>query len=226
MELGSAYDIIWYDLHIGKKGECEAMKMDFIMKLIETAALPPSRYDPEIDGCAMQTRHHGPPISYFDDEERLLQALEARTLLRKVYFITSGSLGKEIVPKIGEAKLKVYEYYIFCGKMMEYTEWAQECREDGLRIKMFDFETDLLIRLARDISRELIKEGKQLLNSGHPQSALTYFKYARAIADRANDVETVRCRDPHNPSIEHKLQLDGEKGFIALAKKLCPKPPK
>ena len=218
MELGSAYDIIWYDAHIGQKGQCHSMKTDFIVKLMESAALPPTQHDPEIDGRAMKTTIYPNPITFVHEEDQALELLETVSKLKKVYFITSGKLGKEIIPKILTEKISIYAYYIFCGQMSAYTEWGVECVANKLNIKMFDFETDLLIRLARDMSREFIREGEKVLNLGHPRSADKYFEYAYRLAERANEREKANGDSRHHPSNEHKRKLDGERGLIAQAR--------
>ena len=220
MELGSAYDIIWYDAHIGQRGQCESMKMGFVMQLVESAALPPTQRNPEIDGRAMQTAIYPNPITFVDNEDRALELLRTVSRLKKVYFITSGTLGVKIIPIILEEEISVYAYYIFCGQMSTYTEWGRECLAKKLNIKMFDFETDLLIRLARDMGREFIKEGEKVLNLGHPRSALTYFECANSLAEKANERERENDNDRHPPSTEHKRKLDGEGGLIAQARRL------
>lgn len=224
-ELGSAYDIIWYDAHIGKEEHCRKMKTDFIIKLVESAALPPTQRDSEINRAAMQTPTYRQPITFVDKEDDALDALRTATRLKKVYFITSGTLGVQIIPEILNENILIYAYYIFCGQMSTYGEWGRECLAKKLNIKMFDFETDLLIRLARDMSREFIKEGEKVLNLRHPHSAVKYFEYAYRLAERANDCERANGNDRHPPSNEHKLKLDGAKGLMAQAEWLCKQTP-
>ena len=65
--------------------------------------------------------------------------------------------------------------------MMHHVDWALEYINDGLDWQMFDFETDLLVRIGRDMSKRLIEDGKIMLNADYPAFALKYFEYASAL---------------------------------------------
>jgi hypothetical protein len=158
LELGPAYSIIWLDEHICKKGQCQKLKTDFCMELLETALVPPVRRDPEIDDVILAIREYCSAITFVDTEDNALEAIRKNLILKKVIFITSATMGRKIIPHILEEKFEIYAYYIFCGNINVHAEWGYTYVEKGLKFNMVDFETDLLIRLARDISKDLIVE--------------------------------------------------------------------
>ena len=218
LELASSYHIIWLDTHICSKGDYKDLKMDFSMKLLETAAVPPDR-DPAVDDVIVHIREHGTPITFVDTADDALEFIKKRSVLSKVIFITSGRLGKDVIPEIHQAGLQVYRYYIFCGTMQKHVDWIMEYAEQGLSMIALDAELDLLLRLVRDMCREFIEEGRRLLNTGYAAMALKYFEYALSLGDKAYDLE--RSNNPTNtnpPSREYRRTLCGEDGLIAKAK--------
>ena len=221
LELASSYHIVWLDSHIGVKGEYSKMKMDFQLKLVETAAVPPLEINPAIDGMVCHIREHGTPITFVDDSDQALEVIRKVSKLKKVIFMTSGRLGKEMIPRIHEEELEVYRYYIFCGAMIDHVDWIMDYVDKGINIVALDFELDLLIRLARDMCREFIEEGKKLLNIGHAAMALKYFEYALSLGDKAYNLDLPKDpqKDRHRPSAEHRRILGGDNGLIAQAQR-------
>ena len=219
LELASSYHIVWLDSHIGVKGEHLKMKMDFQVKLVETAAVPPLERDPAFDDILLVNSGHRTPITFVDNSNQALEVIEELSKRHRIFFITSGRLGKEIIPRIHEEELKVYRYYIFCGAMIDHVDWIMDYVDKGINIVALDFELDLLIRLARDMCREFIEEGKKLLNVGHAAMALKYFEYALSLGDKAYNLDLPKDpqKDRHRPSAEHRRILSGSNGLIVQA---------
>ena len=221
LELASSYHIVWLDRHIGVEGEYSKMKMDFQLKLVETAAVPPLEINPAIDGMVCHIREHGTPITFVDTPDQALEVIQNHSKTSKIICMTSGRLGKGVIPRIHEEELKVYRYYIFCGAMKAHVDWIMNYVDKGIKIVALDFELDLLIRLARDMCREFIEEGKKLLNTGHGAMALKYFEYALSLGDKAYNLDLPKDpqKDRQTPSAEYRRILSGSNGLIAEAKK-------
>jgi hypothetical protein len=216
---GSAYSIIWLDAHIGMEAACSQLKTEFMTNLCLIAAVPPILHDPEIDGSAIIIPTYNRPIEFYDDPDAALSMIKRLCITRKVVLITSATMGESLISKIKKEKIPMFGYYIFCSSLVNNTSWIVEHALEGLNILAFDFESDLLIRLARDITKEFIKEGQILLDLGLGNSASTYFTYARSIAENAVLVDApMNDDDRHIPSATHRNILDGPNGLIQRAK--------
>jgi hypothetical protein len=185
MNFGSAYAIIWADAHIGLKNACPEMKTQFQAGVVEVAAVPPSPPDP-INDLICAVFEYSAPITFADTPKSTLELIVKNLeLFKKIILISSATMGKEIVPEIIKNKFEIHSCYIFCANMEAHVDWVFQCRDDGLNMQVFDHQTTLLIRLGRDMSQILSDEGNVLLKANKPESALRYFEFALALADRA-----------------------------------------
>lgn len=208
MAVDSGYIIIWVDTHIGSKNNCIIMKKEFEVGLVEAAAVPPVPYDP-INDLICAVNEYSAPIMFADNPKDALDLIETNLNFKKIILISSATLGKQIVPDIVEKQLPIESYYVFCGSIEHNRAWGEECINDGLDVQMFDHEKTLLIRLCRDMSKILTKDGEALLNAGRPESALKYFEFALAIAEKAVKYDTpVGASDTHRPSTEFRGTLN------------------
>jgi len=221
MALTSVFSVLWLDAHIGLPDQCNKLKALFQAELAPAAAEFPIPIDP-IDQMICSIHQFGAPVSFASRTEDALDIIDTYVYnKKKIILITSASLGKEIIPEIQQRDFLIHSYYIFCGYMKDNVGWVLEYVQQGLKIHMFDFEIDLLLRLSRDLSNELIEQGKKLLNDS-PQSALKYFECARSLAEKAVERDTPQNNDSsHRPSIKHRQILDAENGLIAQARQAC-----
>ncbi|CAF0739050.1 unnamed protein product [Rotaria sp. Silwood1] len=221
MALSSAFSILWLDAHIGLQDQCKDLKKLFQTELAPAAAEFPIPIDP-INQMICCISELAAPVSFSSSIEDALELIDTHLYNKKsIILITSATLGKQIIPEIQQREFAIHSYYIFCGCIKDHIGWVLEYIEQGLEIQMFDFEIDLLLRLSRDLSNELIEQGKKLLGNS-PQSALNYFECARALAEKAVERDTPKdASDPHRPSTKHRDILDGQNGLIAQAKQAC-----
>ena len=217
----SGYDILWLDEHIGTPGQCSKLKLDFQVDMAPAAATFGVPMDP-MDQMICCVREFAAPITFASNIPAMLELIEQRVHEQaKLIFITSGSLGKEIIPKIRERGWPIHSYYIFCFDTVRYLEWALDLLDAGLDIQMFDFELDLLIRLATALSSKMIEQGKAVFDD-NPRAALSYFECARTLAEKAVERDTPSDpNDMHRPSTKHRTILDGEDGLITRARRAC-----
>ena len=90
----------------------------------------------------------------------------------------------------------------------EHQDWLIECANDGLDMLMFDHQTNLLIRLCRDMSKLLIKDGEAFLDEKKPKTALQYFQFAEALAEKAVTYDKPLSEtDTHRPSTRSSTNI-------------------
>jgi hypothetical protein len=217
----SGFSILWLDAHIGEGKQYPNLRLKFQVDLAPAAVNFDTPMDPidQMIGCVQE---FAAPITFASKIPAMLELIEQRSHdQEKIIFITSGSLGGQIIPTIRERGWPIHSYYIFCFDTVGNSEWALELLDSGVDIQMFDFELDLLIRLARDLSNKIIEQGKAVLND-NPRAALSYFECARTLAETAVKRDTPSDpTDMHRPSTTHRRILDGEDGLIARAQRAC-----
>jgi len=116
-----------------------------------------NKFDGEISGISSHALYELKDDAYalnlFSNEHKCLEFIKSNAD-RDIFFITSGSLGKSIVPKIVDLK-QIYAIYIFCGNIEYHMSWALDY-VDWITA-MLDHEDDLLLRLMKDLSDYLQK---------------------------------------------------------------------
>jgi hypothetical protein len=106
----------------------------------------------------------------------------------KIFFITSGSMGKNIAPEIMEKYPSLKMIYVFCHSYELQLEWTEDCLDQGIDCILHKFYTDLLVRLLRDVAEYFISEGNGELTRDEKlaYSAILYFEWAKLLFERAN----------------------------------------
>ena len=208
MALSKSHRIIWLDAFIGKDGECEAFKRQF------TAPIEPlARVGDPIDRLIQALEVNAVPFIFIHQIDEAMEAIR-ETEDFQVIFISSGSLGRHIIPRIHPQHGHVYSFYIFCGLMANYTDLIIDYLDV---IQIFDHEKDLLVRLIRDLSLEMINGGITLLDANRPVEAKDVFERARKLEQAANDEDRL-----HPPFLERLQQLGDEShpGLIQRAEEM------
>ena len=215
------YDILWLDANIGEDGQYPRLRSRFQGDLAPAAVNFNAPMDP-INQMICCIEEVAAPITFKSEIPAMLELIEQGAHgATRLILISSGSLGSQIIPIIRERGWPIRSYYIFCGDTTIHAEWASNLLDDGVDIQMFDFELDLLLRLARDLSNQMIEQGKAALND-NPRAALSYFECARTLAETAVERDTpLGPDDTHRPSTNHRTILDGEDGLIARARRAC-----
>ncbi|CAF4892576.1 unnamed protein product [Rotaria sp. Silwood1] len=87
--------------------------------------------------------------------------------------------------------------HCFCGYYRAHVGWAYDYLDQGSDIIMIDFHTDLVMRLSRDVAEYFISEGNGLMQGNSPvaDSAVVYFRWAKLLLDRANNIAMVKVFD-------------------------------
>jgi hypothetical protein len=76
---------------------------------------------------------------------------------------------------------------------------------------MFDHETDLLLRLARDISSDIIKQGEIYLEIQDAENALKCFQHSLTLNINANKIDKL-----NGACLTYIKQLNGDSNNVGL----------
>jgi hypothetical protein len=205
MALANGVRFIWLDAYIGQEGECDGFKRMFRNALDPTVPLPPDA----IDSLIRALNENVAPFLFADTPDKAIEFIEAHRK-KKIIFISSGSLGKDIIPHIVRTYPWVHSFYFFCAIIENYIEFSYDYLSC---LMIFDFELDLLVRLARDISEDIIKQGRVYMNLNEPENALKCFEAAQTLNMTANTMDRL-----NSAFYVHLRILNGSTGLIQQAK--------
>jgi tetratricopeptide (TPR) repeat protein len=183
MALANGVRFVWLDEHIGRVGKYQEFKRRFRNTLKPTAAAPPDA----INVTIWTLEQNAAPFLFASTPDEAIQLIE-KNYDKYVIFISSGSLGQTIIPRISATYPCVHSFYIFCGDISKYVELAIEFASC---LQTFNHETDLLVRLARDISGDIIKQGKIYMDIPEPKNALKCYDQALILNNEVNRIDTL-----------------------------------
>jgi hypothetical protein len=205
MALANGVRFIWLDTYIGQEGEYDGFKRMFRTALEPTVEMPPDA----IDSLIRALDESVAPFLFADTPDKAIELIQIHHD-KKIIFISSGSLGKDIVPRITSTYNYVHSFYFFCAIIENYVDLVFEYRSC---LQIFNIEIDLLVRLSRDISKDIIKQGIEYMKLNYPKDALKCFQTARTLNMTANSIDTL------NPPVHENLRtLNGYNGEIGLIK--------
>jgi hypothetical protein len=196
------YIIIWLDQYFGLMGTHEQFKCSLNEQTNPNSNFPtppePSEIDRLIQSHAMlQRSFENVPqnLKVFAEPLACLQCINQSLQERKkIFFITSGSMGGIIAQDIINKYSSLKTIYVFCGYYQAHVGWANDCLDNDIYCIMLNHQTDLLVRLLRDVAEYFIGEGDGELNRDETlaYSAISYFKWAELLLERANNFATAR----------------------------------
>jgi tetratricopeptide (TPR) repeat protein len=205
MALVESLRIIWLDAYIGQDNECHSFKRMFC-----TTLDPDARCGDPLDTIICALNENAAPFIFVDTMEKAIKEIEFYQD-KQIIFISSGSLGERIVPVISSKYRHVYSFYIFCAITANYLDLVLDY--DSC-LQIFTSELDLLVRLVRDISLEIINKGRYHLDIDDPKTALTFFEHSQKLEKTANE------KDKANGAFHKHLRLlEGYEDDIGLIKK-------
>ncbi len=179
------YVIVWLDKHIGRPQQYSSLKR-VLNSMVDANGASRLISDEQRD-LENLIRLEGEPvhatIHFFDKSDDCLTFIRQNAASIPIFFVTSPGLGRIIAPLIVD---QVYAIYVLCTVIEANIEWAVD--HIG-HIQLFDFDTDLFIRLTRDIADYCMKKGVELLKDDDPKQALEYFSNARKLSLRANTID-------------------------------------
>ena len=203
MVLGNGIHIVWLIAYIGQCEQYHAFKRDFQTTLQPAAAVPPD----SINALIFTLEQNAAPLSFAHTPAQAATLIEQHHD-KRIIFISSGSLGRPMLPFITAVYPHVYRFYIFCTDIDHYADFDLNY---GSSLQVFNNETDLLVLLACDISSDIIKLGEAYLAIKDGENALKCFEHALALNNNVNQI------DKPNPAFSTYLKrLNGDGNDIGL----------
>ena len=188
--------IIWLDQYIGEVEQYHQLKKGVGEQANPEKLLPDSPFQRNLNDLIQfktnmeqsfdQIPHN---LKAFSDENECLQCIgESLKNKLKVFFITSGTKGKLIAPKIMDNYPSLKTIYVFCGNCEAHLDWTYDCLDRDVDCIVQEHHLDLLTRLLRDVAEYFIGEGDNLLSRSEQlaYSAIFYFTWAKLLLERAN----------------------------------------
>jgi hypothetical protein len=186
--------IFWLDVTIGNPKEYVHLKKAFGSTTDPTSQTWTRLLDKDYDnllaaGDEVSVTFEGVEflLQAFNNEDACLAAFEENQN-KHIFFITSGSMGKNIVPKIMEKYRNIFtdpitdqpyaSVYVFCHSIEYHMEWGMDYAE---YVQMFNFDSELLERMTRDIAEYFIERGKRLRKDNNLEGALQHLYWAKKL---------------------------------------------
>jgi hypothetical protein len=155
--------VIWLDPDIGDPNRYDRLKAVFASNIDPTNLKPIELFNQHNTDPLFQHRVGIPcELRTFVDSELCLECIrESLDVNKRIYLITSDSLGRTLVPHIVQQYPEVFQssrarisFYIFTYYMINSLDWLYDCMDCAL---IFDHEVDLLWRLVHDIAIYMYK---------------------------------------------------------------------
>ena len=186
--------IIWLDAYIGNPTEYLHLKKAFLSSIDPLSQTWTKITDKDYDnliasGSAITVSVGGVLFLLvpFTDPDACYRAFE-RYKHYRIFFITSGSLGKDFVPRILPQFQDVFtdpvsndpyeSVYVFCGSIEYQLGWAIKYRD---YIQIFTHEADLLVRMVRDAAGYFFTLAERESPTEHPKEALLYYNWSKKL---------------------------------------------
>lgn len=148
-----------------------------------------------LDGCQLETREIYDNISGTfqwemceSQDDRCKTFIQEQCANKRVFLITSGSLGRNTVPRIHDLP-QLYCVYVYCADVPYNQEWA--CKYSKVRVVCNDDDKYLLPQLAVDVAQANIEWGDAFYKDGKRDKAKE--KYDKALK---NLTEYTKRADP------------------------------
>lgn len=156
-----------------------------------------------LDGLQIETRDVYDKISGTfqwemceSQEERCVDFIQTKCAGQRVFLISSGGLGANLVPKIHELP-QIYAIYIYCADVDSHKKWADKFSK--IRVVCNNDDRDLLPQFAVDVAQANIDWGDAFLKQGASDRAREKFQLAK---DKLKD---------HAPNHDPAMDLDIQK---------------
>ncbi|CAF0873577.1 unnamed protein product [Rotaria sordida] len=182
---------VWVDIHIGMEDSYADFKAKFNnnIQVLQSNNINEEEIDDDSILCAnpdmlKKLSDEVYCLKYFPTIEKGLEYI-LKNSDKKIFFISSGTIGKIIVPQIANLP-QIQGIYIFCGNISYHTEWAGEYAENISG--MFEHQDNLLERLTRDIAAYVERKGDQYKTNEAILPARNCYAWSKKLLIRAKQV--------------------------------------
>lgn len=135
-----------------------------------------------LDDLQLETREVYDQISgtfqwemFKNQDDRCIKYVREQCANKRLFIITSGSLGRKVVPVIHDLP-QVYAIYIYCADVKHNQEWAHKFTK--IRVVCNDDDRELVPQLAVDVAQANIDYGEAYLQQGDREKAKPKFQKA------------------------------------------------
>ncbi|CAF0913843.1 unnamed protein product [Didymodactylos carnosus] len=196
---------VWLDSHIGEPENNRELKALFrkITQPLETLTTAEANIDEPImldDVVLRSLQETVYRLEIFDKEDTCLEFIHANGD-KQIFFISSGSMGREIVPKIADLS-QLKSIFIFCGDISHNSVWAMDYQEKIMA--MVTHQDDLLLHLTKCIAEYLKNKGDVYMNNDEIFKAKNCFAWSKKLLLRAEQYGHTRLRNELK-NIEDKI---------------------
>ncbi|CAF1335705.1 unnamed protein product [Didymodactylos carnosus] len=202
---------VWLDAHIGKPENNRDLKALFrkitqpleILSEGEEDIDEPMMLDVNILKSLQETVYR---LELFDNADICLEFIHANRD-KQIFFVSSGSMGRLIVPKIFELP-QLQSIFIFCGDISKNSVWAMDyCEKISA---MVIHQDDLLVHLTKCIAQYLESKGNGYMENDQTLRAKNCFAWSKKLLLRAEKYGHTRLPNDVK-KIEEKI-LSAETG--------------
>jgi hypothetical protein len=201
--------IVWLDQNITSPDCCKQLKKAFATTTNPETKLLTNIDEQDISNLIRDDLPYGEtsflqvPFTFklFSQVEPCLQYLINNSEKKRIFFITSGSLGEHIIPKILKEHQEIFQdengkisedsIYIFCADIVKHGRWAIDYLDLDC-IKMENDDQAILARLTRDIAKYLFSKGKIFIQNGNDllslNKSLEYFTWSKQLYHKAQSI--------------------------------------
>jgi hypothetical protein len=213
--------IFWLDKTIGDPKEYVHLKKAFGSTTDPTCQTWTRLLDKDYDtilatGDAVSVTFEGVEflLQAFNNEDACLVAFEENQD-KHIFFITSGSLGQTAVPKIMEKYRNIFtdpitdepyrSVYVFCHNIEYHMEWGMDYAE---YVQMFNFDSELLERMTRDIAEYFIDRSSRLREDNDLRGALQRLHWAKKLWHQYDKMQQQIATDDLRPVRESQRMIE------------------
>ena len=187
--------IIWRDPHIGDKAQYVTLKRAFISNIDPSFGTRSNTTEEDLTNLACRddadTIRFGEPQSVLlccTSVEECCAAFEENRN-KKIFFITSGKLGREILIRIMKDYKALFtdsvteepcrSIYIFCGSVEKHADLVRDHKE---HVRMVNHEADLLERVTMDAAAYYSTLGERAKKDGEFEEAEVYLAWSAKLS--------------------------------------------
>ena len=187
--------IIWGDPHIGDDKEYVTLKRAFISNIDPCFDTASSTTEKDLTNLMCTNDTH--TIRFGEPQSVLLCCTTVQECCaafdtyrnKKVFFITSGKMGREILPRIEKdfkilftdpvTKEACLSIYLFCGSIDKHADLVEKHKE---HVRMVNHDADLLERVTMDAAAYYFTLGERAKQDGKPEEAEVYFAWSAKLS--------------------------------------------
>jgi hypothetical protein len=207
---------VWIDKHIGVENSYAGIKTKFNdnIQVLKSNNCAEDEIDDESMLCANPAMLKNLAdevycLKYFSTVEKGLEYIRDNPE-KKIFFVSSGTIGKIIVPQIANLS-QIQGIYIFCGNISHHTEWAGDY--DDKISAILEHQDNLLERLTRDIAKYVEDKGDQYKKDDSILKARNCYAWAKKLLSRGRllgDTGTAKLIDQITVKINEVNQSSEE----------------